>query len=58
MTEDYDITTKVEKDVLEWIVENYSNIETATPRMILKTVDLKTSEPERWKEMANIKFGV
>ncbi len=58
MTEDYDITTKVEKDVLEWIVENYSNIETVTPRMILKTVDLKTSEPERWKEMANIKFGV
>ena len=58
MTEDYDITIKVEKDVLEWIVENYSNIETVTPRMILKTVDLKTSEPERWKEMANIKFGV
>ena len=58
MTEDYDITTKVEKDVLEWIVENYSNIETVTPRMILKTVDLKISEPERWKEMANIKFGV
>ena len=58
MTDDYDITTKVEKDVLEWIVENYSNIETVTPRMILKTVDLKTSEPERWKEMANIKFGV
>ena len=58
MTKDYDITTKVEKDVLEWIVENYSNIETVTPRMILKTVDLKTSEPERWKEMANIKFGV
>ena len=58
MTEDYDITTKVEKDVLEWIVENYSNIETVTPRMILKTVDLKTSEPERWKEMANINFGV
>ena len=58
MNDEYDITTKVEKEVLEWIIENYNNIETVTPRMILKTVDLKMSEPDRWKEMANIKFGV
>ncbi len=58
MNDEYDITAKVEKDILEWIIENYNNIETVTPRMILKTIDLKTSEPERWKEMANIKFGV
>ena len=58
MNDEYDITAKVEKDILEWIIENYNNIETVTPRMILKTIDLKTSEPERWKEMANRKFGV
>ena len=33
------------------------NIETVTPRMIIKIADLKNSEPDRWKEMANIKFG-
>ena len=58
MTDDYDITTKLEKEVLQWIVENYENIETVTPRMIIKIMDLHKSEPDRWKEMANIKFGV
>ena len=42
MNDEYDITAKVEKDILEWIIENYNNIETVTPRMILKTIDLKT----------------
>ena len=27
MDNDYDITAKIEKDILEWIVENYNNIE-------------------------------
>ena len=58
MDNDYDITAKIEKDILEWIVENYSNIETVTPRMILKLLDIRKSEPDRWREMANIKFGV
>ncbi len=58
MTDEYDITTKIEKEALEWIVENYSNIETVTPRMILKLLDIRKSEPDRWREMANIKFGV
>ena len=58
MTDDYNITITMEKDVLEWIVENYSKIETVNPRMILKTADLKTSEMERSKGMANIKFGI
>ena len=40
------------------LVENYSNIETVTPRMILKLLDIRKSEPDRWREMANIKFGV
>ena len=58
MTDNYDITKKVDKEVLVWIIENYNNIETVTPRMILKINDLRISEPDRWKEMANIKFGV
>ena len=58
MTDEYDITTKIEKEALEWIVENYSNIETVTPRMILMLLDIRKSEPDRWREMANIKFGV
>ncbi len=58
MTDDYDLTTKVEKEVLEWLIDNYNEIETVTPRMIVKITELRTSEPDRWKEMANIKFGV
>tara|TARA_B100000029_G_C16840854_1_gene691697 strand:+ start:191 stop:367 length:177 start_codon:yes stop_codon:yes gene_type:complete len=57
MSDEYDITIKLDKDVLDWVVENYTNIETVTPRMIIKIVDMKNSEPDRWKEMANIKFG-
>ena len=34
-----------------------ANIETVTPRMIIKIADMKNAEPDRWKEMANIKFG-
>ena len=52
MDNDYDITAKIEKDILEWIVENYNNIETVTPRMILKTVDLKLQSligGKRWQ---------
>ena len=39
MTDNYDITKKVDKEVLVWIIENYNNIETVTPRMILKIND-------------------
>ena len=58
MSDEYDITLKLDREVLEWVVENYSNIETVTPRMIIKIADMKSTEPDRWKEMANIKFGV
>ena len=57
MSDEYDITTKLEKEVLEWVVENYGNIEAVTPRMLIKIMDMKQNEPDRWKEMANIKFG-
>ncbi len=58
MTDDYDLTTKLDKEALEWVIDNYSNVEKVTPRMLMKLMDMKTSEPDRWKEMANIKFGV
>lgn len=58
MSDEYDVTVKLDKEVLEWVVENFANIETVTPRMIIKITDMKNAEPDRWKEMANIKFGV
>ena len=57
MADEYDVTKKLEKEVLEWVVENYGSIEAVTPRMLLKIMDMKQNEPDRWKEMANIKFG-
>jgi ribosomal protein S25 len=51
-------TTVVDKDVLEWVIDNIKDIEAITPRILVKIMDIKKSEPERWKEMANIKFGV
>ncbi len=58
MTDDYDLTTKLDKEALEWVIDNYSNIEKVTARMLIKLMDLKISEPDRWKQMANIKFGI
>ena len=58
MSDEYDITTKLDKEILEWVVENFANIEEVTPRMLIKIGDIKSAEPDRWKEMANIKFGV
>ena len=51
-------TSKIDKDILEWVLENINDIENITPRMLIKITDIKKSEPERWKEMSNIKFGV
>jgi len=51
-------TTNIDKEVLEWVLDNLKDIESVTPRMLVKIMDIKKSEPERWKEMSNIKFGV
>ena len=51
-------TIKIDKDVLEWVHDSINDIESITPRMLVKIMDIKKSEPERWKEMSNIKFGV
>ena len=56
MSDEYDITTKLEKEVLEWVVENYGNIEAVTPRMLIKIMDMKQNEPDRWKESCQYKI--
>ena len=49
---------KVDTDILQWLIDNVNNIEPITPRMLIKIIDIKNTEPDRWKEMSNIKFGV
>ena len=51
-------TTNIDKDVIEWVLDSINDIESITPRMLVKIMDIKKSEPDRWKEMSNIKFGV
>tara|TARA_B100000686_G_C16053145_1_gene600954 strand:+ start:172 stop:348 length:177 start_codon:yes stop_codon:yes gene_type:complete len=58
MNEENNWKVSIDKEVLEWALENINNIETITPRMFVKIMDIKNSEPDRWKEMSNIKFGV
>ena len=57
MSDNNNWTEKIDKEVLEWVLESINDIETITPRMMVKIMDIKKSEPERWKEMSNIKFG-
>ena len=49
---------KIDNEILEWVFNNFDNIETITRRMLIKVIDIKKSEPDRWKEMSNIKFGI
>ena len=58
MNEDNRWLDKIDNDILEWVLNNSDSIETITPRMLIKIIDIKQSEPDRWKEMASIKFGV
>ena len=58
MSDDQRWTDKIDNEILEWVLNNSNNIETITPRMLIKIIDIKQSEPDRWKEMSNIKFGV
>tara|TARA_E500000178_G_C16790871_1_gene647952 strand:+ start:342 stop:518 length:177 start_codon:yes stop_codon:yes gene_type:complete len=51
-------TDKIDREILEWVFSNIDDIETVTPRMFIKIIDIKKTEPDRWKEMSNIKFGV
>ena len=58
MNDDNKWTEKIDHEILTWVLENSNTIETITPRMLIKISDIKNSEPDRWKEMSNIKFGV
>ena len=58
MSDDNRWTDKIDNEILEWVLNNSNNIETITPRMLIKIIDIKRSEPDRWKEMSNIKFGI
>ena len=58
MSDDQRWTDKIDNEILEWVLNNSNSIETITPRMLIKIIDIKQSEPDRWKEMSNIKFGV
>ena len=58
MSDDQRWTDKIDNEILEWVLNNSDNIETITPRMLIKIIDIKRSEPDRWKEMSNIKFGI
>ena len=58
MSDEQRWTDKIDNEILEWVLNNSNNIETITPRMLIKIIDIKQSEPDRWKEMSNIKFGV
>ena len=58
MEDDSRWTENIDLEILAWVLENSNTIETITPRMLIKILDIKNSEPDRWKEMSNIKFGV
>tara|TARA_B100002051_G_C16293588_1_gene419322 strand:- start:342 stop:518 length:177 start_codon:yes stop_codon:yes gene_type:complete len=58
MSDEQRWTDKIDNEILEWVLNNSDSIEKITPRMLIKIIDIKQSEPDRWKEMSNIKFGV
>jgi len=58
MSDEQRWTDKIDNEILEWVLSNSDSLETITPRMLIKIIDIKQSEPDRWKEMSNIKFGV
>ena len=58
MSDDERWTDKIDNEILEWVLNNSDSIEAITPRMLIKVIDIKKSEPDRWKEMSNIKFGI
>ena len=58
MSDDQRWTDKIDNEILEWVLNNSDSIEKIIPRMLIKIIDIKQNEPDRWKEMSNIKFGV
>ena len=58
MCDDQRWTNKIDNEILEWVLNNLDSIEKITPRMLIKIIDIKQSELDRWREMSNIKFGI
>ena len=58
MSDDQRWTDKIDNEILEWVLKNSDSIEKITPRMLIKIIDIKQSEPDRCREMSNIKFGI
>ena len=58
MTDKQRCTYKIYNEISKWVLNNSDTIKTITPRMSIKMINIKQSEPDRWKEMFNIKFGV
>ena len=58
MSDEQRWTDKIDNEILEWVLNNSDSIETITPRMLIKIIDIKQSEPDRWTERSNIKFGI
>ena len=58
MSDEQRWTDKIDYEILEWVLNNSNSLETITPRMLIKIIDIKQNEPDRWKEMSNIKFGI
>ena len=58
MNEDNRWIDRIDNDILEWVLDNSYSIETITPKKLIKIIDIKQNEPDRWKEMSSIKFGV
>ena len=58
MSDDQRWTDKIDNEILVWVLNNSNTIEPIRPRMLIKIIDIKQSEPDRWKEMSNIKFGI
>tara|TARA_B100000886_G_C20376878_1_gene472155 strand:+ start:121 stop:297 length:177 start_codon:yes stop_codon:yes gene_type:complete len=58
MNEDNSWIDRIDNGILEWVLDNSYSIETITPKKLIKIIDIKQNEPDRWKEMSSIKFGV
>ena len=58
MSDDNRWTDKTDNEVLECVLNNSDSIEKITPRMLIKILDIKQNEPNRWKQMSNIKFSI
>ena len=51
MSDDNRWTDKIDNEILEWVLYNSKNIETITPRMLIKIIDIKT-----YKNRSNLKY--